>query len=321
VGCVRLILCIMEANISISLDIDFVDGSEAVVERGEVGPERRHDWLHGQHQQIVQHGRDELVEHLGTVVSDGRVGVDLNQPELEVAVDHEIHAEDLKVEGGVGVGAEASGCEFLPAGLQHVDVSVVHLCPEVFPDGAAFAGSAVLLVDVLFEEGFGEFVAFFVPAVACGLSLDGIVGEVHQSTRRRHVEGFAGGADVAVLVAVESELAVDEGDQHVAADVELALVVEEGRDVALQDEATGLGLLALAHPPAQLLHSGSALLRHCDASAPVRILPWFDDPVQILLPLAHPPHRLVRDEPQLIGLRHDLQQIPLLDRKVLLHVG
>ena len=60
-----------------------------------------------------------------------------------------------------------------------------------------------------------------------GLFLDGVVGEMHHLVLDVvEVEDDRGGPDVALVVEVAFEHAVDRGDQHVAADVELALVVQ-----------------------------------------------------------------------------------------------
>jgi len=62
-----------------------------------------------------------------------------------------------------------------------------------------------------------------------GLFLDGVVGEMHHLVLDVvEVEEDGGGPDVALVVEVALQHAVDRGDQHVAADVELALVVQQG---------------------------------------------------------------------------------------------
>ena len=73
----------------------------------------------------------------------------------------------------------------------------------------------------------GNFVSLFVFAVLWGLALNGVVGEMDQFVGRFDVERFAAGANVALLICVDSEFVVEEGDEHVAADVEFSVVVEK----------------------------------------------------------------------------------------------
>ena len=61
-----------------------------------------------------------------------------------------------------------------------------------------------------------------------------------EAARRVDAEGLAAGPDVALLVVVDSELIVEESNEHVASDVELPPVVEQGHQILLQDEALPL---------------------------------------------------------------------------------
>ena len=60
-------------------------------------PKRAHDGLHSDSEGVVEHARDEMVEHSWAIVGDCWVGVDLDQPEFEVLVYHEVHPEELEV--------------------------------------------------------------------------------------------------------------------------------------------------------------------------------------------------------------------------------
>jgi hypothetical protein len=82
---------------------------------------------------------------------------------------------------------------------------------------------------------------------------------------------LTGCADVPLLVPIPLHDAVDTGDQDVAADVEFALVVEEGRlEVALDYE--GAGRRALLGGEGFNFGEG---VQHGDAVAAVGVLAWF----------------------------------------------
>ena len=76
----------------------FVNCSEAVCEGSFGEAERLDEGFHCEGQHVVQHLGDQQVEHFRTVMSDGRVCVHLDQPQLEDRVDHEVHPEQLEVE-------------------------------------------------------------------------------------------------------------------------------------------------------------------------------------------------------------------------------
>lgn len=70
------------------------------------------------------------------------------------------------------------------------------------------------------------FVGQFELAVAAGLLLDRVVGQVHHFVLDVvQVEQDRGGPDVAFVVEVAFEHAVDRGHQHIATNVELPFVV------------------------------------------------------------------------------------------------
>lgn len=60
-------------------------------------PEWSHDGLDSNSEGVVEHTRDEMVEHSRAIMSDGWVGVDFDQPKFEVFVYHEVHSEELEV--------------------------------------------------------------------------------------------------------------------------------------------------------------------------------------------------------------------------------
>jgi hypothetical protein len=137
-------------------------------------------------------------------------------------------------------------------------------------------------LDILLKIGKAQFICIFVLAVVLGVFLDGIVGEMDHSVLEVFGCEFLGGcADVALLVPVGSEVAIEGGHQDVAAEVELALVIEEGHEVALHYVGTRL---AVGSEPLRLHDLPHFLdsLYNVDPAALVGVLSGFDDPQTLL---------------------------------------
>ena len=95
-------------------------------------------------------------------------------------------------------------------------------------DSAIKPGIGHPLADVGIELGIADLVAFLVLAVAGEILLDGVVGEMHAAGADVQRVFRGSSAHVALEIPVAFELAVDAGHQHVVAQVELALAVQEG---------------------------------------------------------------------------------------------
>ena len=221
---------------------------------------------------------------------DRRICVHLNQPQFEVFIHHEIHAEDLEVEAAVGVllcpflwvlAWDATIYEFRPAGIQHVNIYAVHLCSELLPNRTSFAWFAVLLVDIFLEYALGQLITFLVTSIAGWLSLNGIISKVHQPARWSNIESLARCSYIALLVAIDPQLSVEQSDQHIAPYVEFALVIQQRSDVSLQNDAFTFAFLSESF--LQFSYGVAALASHCNASPAVGVFPGFDDPVAVLI--------------------------------------
>lgn len=80
--------------------------------------------------------------------------------------------------------------------------------------------------EVLLEFGEGYFVAALEFTVFVSLFLDCVVGEMHELVIQiLEVVILASGADVPLVIEVALHDAVHRGDQQIASDVELALIV------------------------------------------------------------------------------------------------
>jgi hypothetical protein len=176
------------------LEGSFQDCSETVIESGLLQSQGLHYGLHSQRKYVVQHLRNQQIQYLRTVVSDGRVCVHLNQPELERRVDHEVETKQLEIKLLLfrtplffSLAPQHQG---LDARLDDVDTALFDLLFEGFPDGALPSLFLILLVNVPAERRFRDLVAFFVFAVVVGLRLDCVVSEVDQSIGGLDVELF-----------------------------------------------------------------------------------------------------------------------------------
>ena len=125
-------------------------------------------------------------------------------------------------------------------------------------------------VKVFLKIREAEFIGIFEFAVAFRLFLNGVVGEVDELVVELFErELLAGGADVAVLVPIGLDVALDAGEKHEHADVELAFVVEKGvLDVFLDD----VGVFVVVD-----LHVMD-VVEDVDALASVGLLAGLDDP-------------------------------------------
>jgi hypothetical protein len=106
--------------------------------------------------------------------------------------------------------------------------------------------------------------------------LDCVIGEVdHAIAGVVKVVFFGRGADVAVVVPIALETAVDGGDQNVTPDVELPPVDEEAvLQVFLDDHTTSSVLETLQ----QLLLQLVAIRVHRDPETAIGVLTRLDDP-------------------------------------------
>ena len=133
-------------------------------------------------------------------------------------------------------------------------------------------------VEVALEVCVADFVGGFVFAVVFVVLLHGVVGEVDELVVEvLHVELFAGGADVAVLVPVALEMSVETGDYHVGADVELPFLVQERVYVLLDYVRAGASLAVHSLPPHYLSDLFDAL-HHLDPHALVGVLAGLHQP-------------------------------------------
>lgn len=105
--------------------------------------------------------------------------------------------------------------------------------------------------------------------------MDVLVAELLQ------VELLAGSAQVAILVEVSLDVAIDRGHQHEAADVEFASIYEQRVSQILLEHDRS----ALVEGDAHSLFYIFERVTDCDANAPVGVLARFHDP-HIFKPLA-----------------------------------
>lgn len=136
------------------------------------------------------------------------------------------------------------------------------------------ASGWMALGEVPFEFLKRQLVGRFVLAVVVAALLHGVVGEVHQTIAEAvQREELAGCTDVAVLVPVPLDCVVQRSYEHIAADIELALLVQERHDVALQDKRSVFRGMSAN----RLLDFFNAR-NNVDAGSPISILTRLDEP-------------------------------------------
>lgn len=178
--------------------------------RGDVGVDGDPDG------RLDHHGDD--AGQIGAGELQTGVCVHLDQVGLQVLVDHEVQAEDLKLV------LASFGAQLLEDRLDALQGDVLHLGDDVLDQ--VELGHVLVLVDVALEVLVGELVARLVLAVLLAVLLDGVVGQVDHAGTVLEGEFLAGCAQIAVSTPVGLEVASDHCDDDVASNVKLSLLVE-----------------------------------------------------------------------------------------------
>lgn len=159
---------------------------------------RREDDIEGDSEGLIYHLGDDSGEE-GRGEFEAGVGVDFDQPGVEVAVYHKVESKDLKVvlEPFRGQFDESApdGIEgnFFHSGQNHF-LEVILLFP-VFSSA----------VQVLLELGVGNLIPCLITPVIGQVLLNCIVGQVDLSVQVKNVELVGGSPDVPLLVPVTFE--------------------------------------------------------------------------------------------------------------------
>ena len=187
---------------------------------------RRKQRIHGDADHVVDHVGYESGED-GARGLQARVGIGLDEPDLEVFVDHKVQPEKLVAEHFVlGVHDEVPHPKNVLGDPLHFGVDAL---PEVqLPVGCA--------VQVSLELVEGELVAGFVLPVVLRVLLNCIVCQVNELAAAFEAELFGAGSDVPLLVPPS----LPTTPKHPHSDIELAAIVEEGHDVPLDNVGTVL---------------------------------------------------------------------------------
>lgn len=171
-----------------------VGAGQAVLTRGWPVLRRREQQVHAQLQRVIQHPWDHSLQHQAGGFDAG-VSVYLNQPWLELPVDHEVQPEHLK----------DSAC-WLAARDQ------VHRCPQrvgshLFHFGhhlrlQVVAAARVSRVQVALELVIGELISLLVLPIALRVVLHCVIGQVHEAVEIVELELEGASADVPLFIPV-----------------------------------------------------------------------------------------------------------------------
>lgn len=176
---------------------DFV-GEEVAFRVGPVHGGRSEE-VEGEFEGTIDHARYDPFQGGGGSLK-ARVGVDFDEPGLEVLVDHEIEPEYFEGRKSVPVPKLGVG------GFDGVEGNLFELGTDISCEAVlAFAG----LVQILLELLVAEFVAVLVLAILIGVDLDGVVGEVDALVDRvLELVLVATGPDISFFVPVSFEASV-----------------------------------------------------------------------------------------------------------------
>ena len=169
--------------------------------------------------------RDDFVEDRACRFK-ARIGVDFDEPDIVVGVNHEIQSKDLEVvHPPLRVDAQCRCTHSISGYLLHLRIDI----PEKIEIGVAFGNIAIQLF-------IANFVALFVFAVVGQTFLDGIVGEMHGTQAYFKCVFAASCPHVPVAVPVTFHGSVRAIQHHVMPKIEFALLVEQRPlDVLLKD--------------------------------------------------------------------------------------
>lgn len=146
------------------------------------------------------------------------VGVDLNQPRLEVPINHEIQPKYLEIVHLVlrtDLIIYTSGCVF---------AHFLHLGQDFFLEIVLPIRKRV---EIILKLCIRYLIVGLISAILRVVLLDGVVCEVDFWLEVVDVEEVRGSADVAFLIPVSTCHSVDICDEEVVSDVEFAVVVEK----------------------------------------------------------------------------------------------
>lgn len=178
-------------------------------------------------------GNDAVEKRAGAL--ETWVGVDFNEPRLELTIDHEIQPENLKIIHQIprrNLGKNTP--HRISAHLLHFRQDLLPKIILLPPERPIQVPLKLLITDLIIR----------LKLMIVGITfLHSVVGEMYLRLEIVDIELVGGGADVALLVPVSAGDSEEVGDHEVVADVEFAVVVEEGAVDVHLDDVGALGLL------------------------------------------------------------------------------
>ena len=182
----------------------------------DVGLWLREDGVQNHSKGIVKNFRDDSCEERAGHFQAG-VGVDLDQVEAEVLIQHEVVAEHLK---GVVQPTRVYLTIHCPVGVGH---QLPDLGDNMLEDVDVHVW--VRLPQVLLEIIQTQLIPILILPVVVGVLLHRVVGQVNKLVMHvLYVEFLARGADVGIFIEVPFEVPVDASHEAIAAEVKLPAV-------------------------------------------------------------------------------------------------
>lgn len=197
--------------------------SKAVGLHDQVG-RGREQWVQANPQGIFDHGWYDPTEQR-TRQLQTRVRVDFDEPGVEVLVDHEVHAKHFKIM----LSLVLINChERRSDGIRRYFLNYIwpylHRWIRI---GEEIILLTVFLFQVLLEVCIAQLVSLFVLPVLRQVLLDSVVGQVNPSCVWLESVLEAGRTDVALLIPVAPDDAIDARHHDVVSDVEFTTIVQK----------------------------------------------------------------------------------------------
>jgi hypothetical protein len=159
---------------------------------------RREDQVQTEFEGTVGHSRDDSLESSGGGLETG-VGIDLDEPGLEVLIDHEVQSKNLEGRQPIPLSKKLVG------GLDGISAYPLELRTNFLYKVMIF----LRMIEIFLEIMIAEFVSILILAVLVAIDLDGIIGEMYELVLRIvELVFIATRSDVPLLVPISLDLAV-----------------------------------------------------------------------------------------------------------------
>lgn len=180
---------------------------------------RRKGQIQAQFERLLNHVGDYPVQQR-TSTLQARICIDFDQPRLEMPINHEVQSEYFEVVLSI------SGRDFQAHAFSCVSGHLLHSRQNLSLEIVLFV--LVGRIQIPLKFFIRKLVEWLIPMILWESFLNSVIREMNLWLKVVDVEFVAGSANISFAVPVSPQDAVEVGDQHVVANIEFAVVVEEG---------------------------------------------------------------------------------------------